>query len=465
MLGAILTCGLVLGIAACQFNQSAKFTMTKQMTNIVDNNGADPWVSYEKGRYYYTKTTGDSVTLWRSKQLETVFTGKQKTIFKIPDELESIWAPEIHYLDGRWVVYFAANKANETHRMYALTNPSKDPYKGNWQLTPIKGMDDKFAIDGTILTVKDKNYFIWSGWQGYENVAQNIYISPMISPTEVENKKIELSHPEYEWEMRQKPFINEGPQVTIKNDTIHLIYSASGSWDNDYCLGELTAKVEADLLNPASWSKAKAPILKSNAEVYGPGHHSIVSTKDGKQDWIIYHTARWDHSGWHRLVRMNQVKWQGNKIKLSSPTVDNELISRPSSQELSRFTLAATQAEKTKGLSVINDDYALNHQVITGFENPNDQLTFHFQAPKTAEYTVMAYVKMENYDDPENILEAKFSVKQEEKIAKIYPSQYYQPVQIKIKLNQGKQTIHFQSVIGVDTLSVDRIEIIENQGE
>lgn len=462
LLSAILTSGLLLG--ACQSKEVATFTSTKEMTNIVDNNGADPFVCYENGMYYYTKTTGDSVVLWRSKDLETVFTGEEKTIFKMPKELESIWAPELHYLNGQWVVYFAANRSKETHRMYALTNSSKDPYKGEWQLTLVKGMDDKFAIDGTVLTVKKQHYFIWSGWPGYENVTQNLYISPMISPTEVQKQKIEVSHPEYEWEMRQKPLINEGPQVTIKKNTIHLIYSASGSWDNDYCLGELTAKVDADLLNPKSWHKANQPILKSNAEVYGPGHHSIVPSKDGKEDWIIYHTARWDHSGWNRLIRMNQVHWQADQIKLSSPTVDDKRIKRPSPQQLSRFVLAATQAQKTKGLSQIKDDYALNHQVITGFEDPEDKLTFTFKTPKSANYTLIAYVKTENYEDPENILEGKFTVNQEEKIAKIYPSQYYQPVQVKVKLQKGMQTIQFQSNIGVDTLSVDRMEIIEHKG-
>ena len=77
---------------------------------------------------------------------------------------------------------------------------------------------------------------------------------------------------------------------------------------------------------------------------------------------------------------------------------------------------------------------------------------------------MIAYVKTENYEDPENILEGKFTVNQEEKIAKIYPSQYYQPVQVKVKLQKGTQTIQFQSNIGVDTLSVDRMEIIEHKG-
>ena len=55
-----------------------------------------------------------------------------------------------------------------------------------------------------------------------------------------------ISEPEYEWEMRQTPLINEAPQVIIKDETVNLVYSASGSWDNDYALGLMTLDVADD---------------------------------------------------------------------------------------------------------------------------------------------------------------------------------------------------------------------------
>ena len=197
----------------------------------------------------------------------------------MPAEFESIWAPELHQLDGTWVVYFAANHPSETHRMYALVNENQDPYSDDWQLEEIKGLDDKFAIDGTVLELDEQRYFLWSGWEGYENIAQNIYIAEMISPTEVIGEKQLISTPEYEWEMRQTPLINEAPQVIIKEDTVNVVYSASGSWDNDYALGLLTMDRQDDPLDTRSWTKESEPIFQQTETVFGPGTMGLPSRK------------------------------------------------------------------------------------------------------------------------------------------------------------------------------------------
>lgn len=44
-----------------------------------------------------------------------------------------IWAPEIHYIAGKWYIYFAATHTEEiidglfTHRMYCLECEAQDP--------------------------------------------------------------------------------------------------------------------------------------------------------------------------------------------------------------------------------------------------------------------------------------------------------------------------------------------------
>ena len=101
-------------------------------TSIIDNDGADPWILQTEAFFYYTKTTGNNLTLWRAENLSHVAAGEKKIIWKMPEEFESIWAPELHYLDDRWVMYFAANRPSETHRMFALVNHQTDPYMGDW---------------------------------------------------------------------------------------------------------------------------------------------------------------------------------------------------------------------------------------------------------------------------------------------------------------------------------------------
>ncbi len=65
------------------------------------------------------------------------------------------------------------------------------------------------------------------------------------------------------------PLVNEGPEILINKETIHLMYSASGSWTDDYCLGVLTASVDADVKSPDAWKKKDTPVMSKKNGVWG----------------------------------------------------------------------------------------------------------------------------------------------------------------------------------------------------
>jgi GH43 family beta-xylosidase len=60
-------------------------------------------------------------------------------------------------------------------------------------------------------------------------------------------------------------------------------------------MGMLTANANADLLNPASWTKSPKPVLQTDEDrhVFGPGHNSFTTTPDGKYDVIVYHARNY----------------------------------------------------------------------------------------------------------------------------------------------------------------------------
>ncbi|WP_291292940.1 glycoside hydrolase family 43 protein [Enterococcus sp.] len=455
---------LVLAVPLLSSCRTADETLVDDFTAIIDNDGADPWIFQDDTYYYYTKTTGNNLTLWRSESLTEVAVGEEKIIWEMPAEFESIWAPELHQLDGTWVVYFAANHPSETHRMYALVNENQDPYSGDWQLEEIKGMDDKFAIDGTVLELDEQRYFLWSGWEGYENIAQNIYIAEMVSPTEVTGEKQLISVPEYEWEMRQKPLINEAPQVIIKGNTVNVMYSASGSWDNDYALGLLTMDRQDNPLDAQSWTKEAEPIFQQTETVFGPGHNGFAKSKDGTEDWLIFHAARWDHSGWQRSIRLQPIAWVDDKPQLKVPLGDNEVQKLPSG-EAKRLRLAASDAILEGDLTTANDEESLMKTVVQGFEATEDRLIFQPTIQQAGKATVIVYLKTQDYFSLSEPIYVQLKTDNESQRLAVYPSQYYQPIQTHLDLAAGKVQIEVSSEIGVDTLLVDRMEIIPHQGQ
>ena len=91
----------------------------------------------------------------KPKILPNLKTAEQKTIFTPPQGTaysKEIWAPEIHFINGKWYAYFAADDGNNNnHRMYVLENTSADPMQGEWIFKgKVADPSDKWAIDGDV---------------------------------------------------------------------------------------------------------------------------------------------------------------------------------------------------------------------------------------------------------------------------------------------------------------------------
>ncbi|MBC7687056.1 MAG: family 43 glycosylhydrolase, partial [Aquabacterium sp.] len=84
--------------------------------------GADPWCIYKHGYYYYTNTTGRNITLWKTTNIAALKAAEKKIVFNPPSTgpySKELWAPEIHFLQGKWYIYFAADSGrNINHRLY-----------------------------------------------------------------------------------------------------------------------------------------------------------------------------------------------------------------------------------------------------------------------------------------------------------------------------------------------------------
>lgn len=261
--------------------------------------------------------------------------------------------------------------------------------------------------------------------------------------------------------MRQTPLINEAPQVIIKDKTVNLVYSASGSWDNDYALGLMTLDVADDPLEKANWQKKPEPIFQQTNTVYGPGHNGFAKSKDGSEDWLIYHAARWDHSGWDRSIRLQKFGWdQEDKILLEPPLDDWRVQSLPKA-EPNRMRLPASRALLEGDLAIVEDDAALSKKVVQGFESITDKIIFTPQIEKATESLVIVYVKTNDPLIMNEPIRIKIETKQASQLVDVYPSEYYQPLQVRMKLPKGEQEIMISSEIGVDTLSIDRLEIVK----
>lgn len=268
---------------------------------------ADPYVYHHTdGSYYFTASvpTYDKIVLRKAGSLNELPDAEEVIVWKKHESgIMSchIWAPELHYLEGKWYLYFAAGDIDDIWaiRPYVLECGDKDPITGTWkEIGKMKRADEdefsfeSFSLDATIFENKGKYYYVWAEKVGVGKMISNLYIAEMASPTKLKTVQVLLSTPDYDWE-RVGFWVNEGPAVIKHYGKIFLTYSASAT-GACYCMGMMSAQEDADLLDPKVWYKERYPVLGTASEkgVFGPGHNCFTVTEDGKAV-MIYHARHY----------------------------------------------------------------------------------------------------------------------------------------------------------------------------
>lgn len=279
--------------------------INREYINPLVEQRADPWVyKHSDGYYYFTASVPeyDRIEVRRADTLEGLREAEAVVAWRKYESgplSANIWAPEIHYIDEKWYIYFAAARTTETkeglfdHRMFVLENTSANPLEGVWEEKgQIHTKWEAFALDATTFEHRGILYYVWAQKDPNIEGNSNLYISEMSNPWTLTGEQVMIATPGYDWEVIGFK-VNEGAAVLKRNGRIFISFSASAT-DHNYCMGLLVADESADLLDPRSWVKSPGPVFQTNLETgqYGPGHNSFTLSEDG-QDVIIYHARNY----------------------------------------------------------------------------------------------------------------------------------------------------------------------------
>jgi len=276
---------------------------SKKYNNPIVLERADPWIyKHTDGYYYFTGSVPgyQSIELRRAKTIDELKTTTEIKTVWISHETgpmsELIWAPEIHFINGKFYINFAANSsatqrnAINHHRMFVIENSNENPLEGEWvEKGQVKTHQESFSLDATYFTHNDELYYVWAQLEPTIPGNSNLYISKMENPWTLKGKTLILTTPTYDWECIGY-MVNEGPAVIIRNGKVFITYSGSAT-DENYAMGLLWANADADLLDGFSWNKSEKPVFVSSEEnkQYGPGHNSFTTSEDGLEDLLVYH--------------------------------------------------------------------------------------------------------------------------------------------------------------------------------
>lgn len=423
-------------------------SVTEYTVNVYDNNtfqshfinlGGDPWVTYHDGWYYYMYT-GNGFYVSKSRELERA-NSNPVSVFKMADLVDGVnfaivkelWAPELHFIDGYWYIYFTAYDGEETsketssgvtgtaknHRMYVLKSDTADAqgsYTFMGQLNELQSdyaNDSAFdstiykpghwAIDQTVLKWGGKLYAVWSGWPSYTSVGQRLYIAEMENPYTISSERVEISRPEFAYETYSMiPAVNEGPQALISPDekTLNIAFSVNRFDDPHYSLGLLTLKEGGDPMNADDWIKTSEPVFETSLKnsTYSVGHCSFVPSPDKSESFMVYHARRGEDTDANpREIRVQQFYWNddgtpyfGEAISADTPVQIPSGTAKIERTELEaeNGTLSGNAYIPEKGGSITTYDadyYSGGKRV--ALTQADSAVTFNFTAPKNGKYT------------------------------------------------------------------------------
>ena len=310
--------------------------------------GADPWVIRHDGSYYTVESANGGIWVYRSSSLTQP---KQNgvRVWTPPDtgwNRTNVWAPELHFINGKWYIYYAAGRSGPPfteQRAGVLESATADPqgayadrgmlYTGDSVAT---GAHNVWAIDLTVHEINGALYAVWSGWLDNattDRTPQHLYMARMSNPWTIATNRVHISAPTADWERGTELDLQEGPEFLENAGQLFIIYSTRESWLPAYKLGQLRLRAPlTDPMNPDSVVKT-GPVVTGTADVYGVGHASFTVSPDGSENWIVYHSKLDPAPGWNRVIRTQKFGWNADgSPNFGTPTPPGAMLKMPSGQ-------------------------------------------------------------------------------------------------------------------------------------
>lgn len=298
-----------------------KIGMTYTNPVITFSSAADPTViRTEEGFYLYaTQTNSYWIPIYFSKDLvnwEFKRSAFRNATKPKPDVLPgggAFWAPEIRYINGKYVLYFSWAKWGDGSISYTAVATSDSPVGDFLNAKPLLITDDfgSNCIDQFYYEEDGKKYMFVGSFNG-------IYVTELtddgLSVKRDADGKLVLKK-----QVCGRAF--EGTNIYKKGKYYYLFASINNCCDGINSRYKVVAGRSEKLLGPYVDRKGKDMldnswelVLEGDGETFfGPGHNSIIIPDDAGTDWMIYHSyVKENGAVGGRLGMLDRIVWSAD---------------------------------------------------------------------------------------------------------------------------------------------------------
>ena len=298
-----------------------KIGMTYTNPIITFSSAADPTViRTDEGFYLYATQTNDYwIPIYFSKDLvnwEFKRSAFRNATRPKPDVLPdggAFWAPEIRYINGKYVLYFSWAKWGDGSKSYTAVATSDSPVGDFLNAKPLLITDDfgSNCIDQFYYEEDGKKYMFVGSFNG-------IYVTELTDDG-LSVKRGADGKPVLKKQVCGRAF--EGTNIYKKGKYYYLFASINNCCDGINSRYKVVVGRSEKLLGPYVDRKGKDMldnswelVLEGDGETFfGPGHNSIIIPDDAGTDWMIYHSyVKENGAVGGRLGMLDRIVWSAD---------------------------------------------------------------------------------------------------------------------------------------------------------
>lgn len=298
-----------------------KIGMTYTNPVITFSSAADPTViRTDEGFYLYsTQTDKYWIPIYFSKDLvnwEFKRSAFRNATRPKPDVLPdggAFWAPEIRYINGKYVLYFSWAKWGDGSKSYTAVATSDSPVGDFLNAKPLLITDDfgSNCIDQFYYEEDGKKYMFVGSFNG-------IYVTELTDDG-LSVKRGADGKPVLKKQVCGRAF--EGTNIYKKGKYYYLFASINNCCDGIDSRYKVVVGRSENLLGPYvnregkdMMSNSWTLVLEGDGETFfGPGHNSIIIPDDAGTDWMIYHSyVKENGAVGGRLGMLDRIVWSAD---------------------------------------------------------------------------------------------------------------------------------------------------------
>jgi len=289
----------------------------------------DPTIIKAADGFFYIYATEDThnVPIYRSKNLVnwvyagTAFNDRTRPMDFVPNG--GIWAPDINYIDGQYVLYYSKSEWGKTWECgigVAVSDRPNGGFHDAHKLFISSEVNIENCIDPFFIQEDGRNYLFWGSFHdiyGVELTADGLSIKEGCTPQKIAGGLIEAT------------------MIVKHAGFFYLIGSAGSCCEGAKSTYRLVVARSRNLFGPYVDRQGRSAIgdnfstlLTKSSHVFGPGHCSEFVTDDAGQTWVLYHGFQASDVEAGRVVYLDKIEWGSDgwpTIKNSQPSVEAEV--------------------------------------------------------------------------------------------------------------------------------------------